>query len=300
MIVDFHTHTFPDSLANKVVHKLSLDANIKNYSDGSLEGLTSSMSAAGIDYSVSLSVATKAAQTEGINCAAIKLNEVASQSGVISFGAIHPDNEDYVSIIKGLASAGIKGIKIHPIFCNIPINDIRFKRILACASENDMIVITHAGFDVGFPGNECLDVDKIYEVIKEVEPTKLVLAHMGGWAQWEKVLEKICGTSVYIDTSFSITPLRESEYWDAPIKKSDGSVIIPDKSNKIIHSSSDQLSLGLFLDIVRLHGADKFLFGTDSPWGSQSENLEWIKKSGLNDKELNLILGENARKLLNL
>ena len=49
--------------------------------------------------------------------------------------------------------------------------------------------------------------------------------------------------------------------------------------------------------MVRKHGADKILFGTDSPWYDQKQALEDFNSTGLNDDEKKLILGENAKRL---
>ncbi|MBQ6976880.1 MAG: amidohydrolase family protein, partial [Selenomonadaceae bacterium] len=42
----------------------------------------------------------------------------------------------------------------------------------------------------------------------------------------------------------------------------------------------------------------KILFGTDSPWTSAKNSIEFIKNLPLNDDDRNKILGLNARKLL--
>ena len=52
-----------------------------------------------------------------------------------------------------------------------------------------------------------------------------------------------------------------------------------------------------FVRMVRKHGADKILFGTDSPWYDQKQALEDFDNTGLNDDEKKLILGENAKRL---
>lgn len=52
-----------------------------------------------------------------------------------------------------------------------------------------------------------------------------------------------------------------------------------------------------FLRIVEKHGADKILFATDSPWSDQGYTLERLKEFGMSEEALNLILGENAKKL---
>ena len=49
--------------------------------------------------------------------------------------------------------------------------------------------------------------------------------------------------------------------------------------------------------MIRNHGVDKVLFGTDSPWDDQKTALKDINATELTDEEKRLILGENARKL---
>ena len=62
MIIDFHTHTFPDRLAPKAVGKLMKSADIVSYSDGTNGCLLKSMEKAGIALSVVLPVVTNPAQ----------------------------------------------------------------------------------------------------------------------------------------------------------------------------------------------------------------------------------------------
>ena len=52
--------------------------------------------------------------------------------------------------------------------------------------------------------------------------------------------------------------------------------------------------------LVRAFGAQRVLFGSDSPWSSQKESLEWVKAQPLTEEERTAILGGNAQKLLNL
>ena len=54
MIVDFHTHVFPDRIAAAAVHKLKDASHTQSFTDGTLSGLRASMAQAGIDYSVVL------------------------------------------------------------------------------------------------------------------------------------------------------------------------------------------------------------------------------------------------------
>ncbi len=282
MIIDFHTHTFPENLAGRAIAKLAASSRARNYLDGTADALEASMKEAGVDYSVLLPVATRPGQQEDINRAAVEVNRHSGETGLISFGGIHPENEDYREILRGLSRNGVKGIKIHPVFQRVAIDDIRYLRIIECASENDMIVITHAGYDIGFPGEDFSSVRRIERMLDAVKPRKCVLAHMGGWDCWEEVEERIAGRDVWLDTAFSLLPIEP-----AP-----GTVRDPEEN--------PPLSREQFLRMVRRHGADRILFGTDSPWSGQRQMVAAIRDSGLGKKEQEAVLGGNARELLGI
>ncbi len=282
MIIDFHTHTFPKELAGRAISKLAASSRARNYLDGTAGALRASMEEAGVDYSVLLPVATRTGQQEDINRNAIEVNRHSKETGLISFGGIHPENEDYREILRGLSENGVKGVKIHPVFQRVAIDDIRYLRIIECASENDMIVITHAGYDIGFPGEDFSSVRRIEKMLDIVKPRKMVLAHMGGWDCWEEVEERIVGRDVWLDTAFSLLPIEP-----AP-----GTVRGPEENPPL---TGEQ-----FLRMVRRHGADRILFGTDSPWSGQKEMVAAIQGSGLDEKEQEAILGGNAGELLGI
>ena len=60
-----------------------------------------------------------------------------------------------------------------------------------------------------------------------------------------------------------------------------------------------KISQEQFARIVRKHGADKVIFGTDTPWYDQKQALEDFEKVGLSEKKNKIILGENANNLFN-
>ena len=49
MIVDFHTHTYPDKIASKTLELLVSRSKTKPASDGTLAGLQHSMTQRGVD-----------------------------------------------------------------------------------------------------------------------------------------------------------------------------------------------------------------------------------------------------------
>lgn len=291
MIIDFHTHTFPEKIAQSAIAKLSASADIKNYIAGTLTDLISSMQNNSIDYSVILPVVTRPEQEKNINRLAIETNEHFHDQGIISFGGIHPYNDDYKAILHFLSTHGVKGIKLHPVFQKTYFNDIQYKRIVSCAMDEDLIVVTHAGYDISYPGADFVTPAHVLPMIKELKPPKLVLAHMGGWNCWDEVYEKIAGLPVYLDTSFSLTPLRSPKSKAATINRYD------DRSKR---SERLQLKTDEFCKFVRKHGADRILFGSDSPWSDQGESLNILNNTGLAATDISKISGENARHLLSL
>ncbi len=284
MIIDFHTHTFPDELAERAVGALAESARISNYLDGTTEDLRSSMKDAGIDYSVLLPVVTKPEQQSSINEIAIEVNRHSQDTGLISFGGIHPDNEDYRQILRDLARNGVKGIKLHPVFQKTFLDDIRYLRIISCACEKDLIILIHAGYDISHPDWEYSTVPHIVSMLDILSPRKLVLAHMGGWNCWEETEKYLAGRDVWLDTSFSLLPLRH----------------VSGTAQKPETDHSYRLSQESFLRMVKTHGTDRILFGSDSPWGGQAETIAALKDTGLTEDELYAILGDNAARLLHL
>lgn len=282
MIIDFHTHTFPSFLADKAINTLSHNGQIKHYIRGTNDSLISSMNESQVDYSILLPVVTKPTQTETINQNAVAVNEFSKETGLISFGGIHPDNENPRKIIKDLAYKGIKGIKLHPIFQKTYIDDIKYLHIIEYACENDMIVLIHAGYDITIPLYNYANISHIAAMLDTLQPKNIILAHMGGWGCSSQVEGTLLGRDVYFDTALSLLRLKSAT------------------DTKRQPKGNPPLSRERFLRFVKKHGASKILFGTDCPWDSQKNVIQFIKNSGLSDNETAAILGGNAAKLLKL
>ena len=95
MIIDFHTHTFPDKSSEKIVNHLAHTGCIPPHTDGSVIGLFSSMKEADIDYSVNLPVMTKPGQVEKVNSSLIMQKKYLLDMKIITFGGMHPDYVNY-------------------------------------------------------------------------------------------------------------------------------------------------------------------------------------------------------------
>lgn len=280
MIIDFHTHTFPDRIAAASIKVLEDTSDTIGFTDGTNKGLIESMKKAGVDMSIILPVVTNPVKTSNINRFAAETNEKTEETGLFSFGGIHPDSSDYKELIRECASLGLKGIKLHPDYYGVMFNDIRIKRIVSYATELGLIVITHAGMDIGLYPPICCSIDSILEVMREVQPDRLVLAHMGGWMNWEEVTQRLSGENVWIDTAFSLGEIN----W----------------KNKDKHKPYHMLSDEMFVKMVREFGSKKVLFATDCPWADQLDYVNRIKASNLTAEEKENIFHKNAEELLGL
>ncbi len=279
MIIDFHVHTFPDKIASSTIANLAQKSKTEPFSDGSVGGLKKMMERAGVDYAVNLPVATNVAQVEKLNTNFINDMDDLIEGGIIPFGAMHPDYPDYKKELRRLAEAGIPGIKIHPAYQNVLINDIRYMRIIDCANENGLIVLTHAGVDIGIYDKDYAPISGIIDVVDTVHPDKFVLAHMGGWLDWEDFERDLAGGPVYIDTAFSIGPIH------------------PDPNSAELPIANENLSDEDFMRICRKHGTDKVLFATDSPWADESDYIGRIKDMAFTGDEKERIFSGNALRL---
>ena len=282
MIIDFHTHTFPDKIAGSVIGKLQRLSRSRPFTNATNDGLRRSMEQAGIDLSILLPVMTNAGQVHKLNDLAARINERWQETGLLSFGGMHPDVENYKEALNHVTELGLKGIKIHPAYQGADFDDIRYLRIIDKASELGLIVLTHAGWDIGIPGHNYCDTKHIQRVMREVGPDRLVLAHMGGWQDWKAVGEELAGLPLYFDASFST----------GDIVPAPGTTRTPEESHNMNREQ--------FIHLVRKLGTDRILFATDCPWSDQAESLRFVRSCGFSEQELADILGNNARKLLGI
>lgn len=265
MIIDFHTHIFPDKIAEKTIGKLEESGSVRAYTDGTIKGLKKSMLENNISLSVILPVVTRPSQFDTVNSFAA---EITGKDGIISFGGIHPDTEDYREKLEKIKELGLLGIKLHPDYQETFIDDPRMVRIIQYAVELDLIVSIHAGLDIGLPDPVHCPPKKTAEMLSRIEKkdARIILAHMGGYDMWDEVEEYIVGKNVWLDTGYTLGHIPEEQ----------------------------------FIRIMRNQGADRVLFASDSPWGGQKETLERIRKLNLTGEEMDKLMFKNAQRLLGL
>lgn len=265
MYIDFHTHIFPEAIAAPTIAHLGKACGIDPSTDGTKDGLRASMDRAGIALSVVLPVVTKPSQFASINRFAAAVN--AENDRLLSFGGIHPDNDAVEERLDDIVALGLRGIKLHPDYQGVFIDDERYLRILQGAVDRGLLVSIHAGIDKGLPDVVHCPPDrtrKALDALSLPDEPRIILAHGGGWGCWDAVEEQLVRQPVYFDLGVTIEYIDEAQ----------------------------------LMRLIRAHTADRILFATDSPWSDQQTILRRFESLPLTDEERQKIAYQNAARLL--
>ena len=264
MIIDFHVHAFPDALAAKALPLLyKCSGGVKPNYDATTRGLESYLAKNNVDYAVVLNIATNPHQEKKVNDFAISLLE---KKNIIPFGSVHPDSPNALSELERLAKAGIRGIKLHPDYQHFFVDDDKMFPIYKKIAELGFITVFHAGVDIGYPKPVHCTPERLLRVLDLFDDAPVVAAHFGGWLLWDSVLEDLCGTKVYLDTAFSSGKMP------------------PDYAK----------------ELIKAHGADKVLLGSDMPWSDTLDEVRFVQSLDLSAEDEEKILSNNAKRLLNI
>ena len=132
MIVDFHTHAFNDALAEKAIGKLAKVSGMPPQSDGTVSDLQKKMREQGVDTAVVLNIATTAHSMHKVNDFAAQINAFP---GIVAFGSLHPDAEDWREEIARVKEMGLKGIKLHPHYQGFFVDEERMFPLYEALAE---------------------------------------------------------------------------------------------------------------------------------------------------------------------
>jgi hypothetical protein len=261
-IIDFHTHAFPDALAERAIPALEAEADgVTAFTDGKVSSLLASMDDAGIERSVICSIATRPRQFDPI----MEWSREIASDRVIPFLSFHPENPDYADCIGQIAAAGFKGVKFHPYYQDFFLAEERMMPIYDALDRHGLLVVMHTGYDIAFERIRRADPAQILAVLDRFPTLKLITTHFGAWEQWDEVEELLLGKPIYMELSFAVEYLGPR--------------------------------LG---DLIACHPAEYVLFGSDSPWTSQRATLDAVLNLGLPEATLKLLMRDNARRLLGL
>jgi predicted TIM-barrel fold metal-dependent hydrolase len=264
MIIDFHTHIFPDGLADRAMSVLSGNGNVGYAAPATLNGLISTMDECGVERSVVLNVVTKESQHENV----LRFAKETNSDRVIAFGSVLPGSVYALEYVWKISDEGLKGIKFHPALQRKYADDEQYFPIYDLARALNLIVVFHVGFDYSFPGELNASPESMVKIARNFPGLRIVAAHLGGLKMAEDVLEAVAKKAdIYMDTAYCADP------W---------------------------LDKGLLKEIIRKHGAERILFGSDYPWHLPSQEISLIRSLDISEDEKQMILGGNAERLLGM
>lgn len=263
MIIDFHTHCFPEKIAQRAISGLEYSSGgVMPNTAGTLHSLLEKMDSDGVDISVVLHIATNERQQHSVNDFAAEIQG----DRIISFGSVYPDAPDVLDELERIKELGLFGVKLHPEFQNFYVDDEKMKPIYKKISELGLITLFHAGMDVGYrPPYHCT-AERLEKALSWFS-TPVVAAHLGGLDESQEVIKRLCSKeNLYLDTAYSY-----------------GIVAKP-----------------VLSDIIEAHGIDKILFGSDCPWHRPAWEKKMIDSLELTNDDKEKIYYKNAKKLLKL
>lgn len=262
-VIDFHTHAFPDKVAARAMAGIENPGEWDSYGDGTVAGLVASMDAADIDISVICPIATKPGQVKGI----LKWIKSIRSERIAPFCSIHPDDRKVGKWMAKFVKAGIRGIKLHPMYQNFAVDEPRMGTIYAAATDCGLVVEFHCGKDIAFGRDDDRAAPGRFVHVFDNYPDMLtVCSHMGGWLDWDEGEKHIIGRDVMVETSFSIGE-----------QGTDSSRVV---------------------DMIHRHGVERVMFGTDWPWADQKLHVKLFNALALDDADKRKILFSNAARLL--
>ena len=261
-IINAHCHIYPEKIAERAVMGIRDFYDLDMSLNGKVSNLIEDGSKVGVTHYLIHSVATTPKQVRSIN---EFISDVVNSNPDLftGFGTLHPDSDDIEGDFNHLISLGLKGVKLHPDFQQFALDEKRAFKLAEVIDKGNVPVLIHCGdFRYNYSNPE-----QLKPLLDKFPDLTVIGAHFAGWSIWKEATEKLAGTpNLYVDVSSSLYALS------------------PDEAKEYIHA----------------YGVEKVLWGTDYPmWEAESE-MELFHKIGLTMDEENMILYENAAKLLGL
>lgn len=260
MIIDAHAHIFPDMLSAKAVKGIHEFYGMPMDCGGTVGELVDEGGKAGVDRFIVQSVATDPKQVTSINNFIAKSVKQYPDK-LIGFAAMHPDFEgDIEEELDRAVSLGLRGVKLHSDFQKFYIDDERAFPIYKACEERKLPILFH----IGDSRYDYSSPERLLNVVGRFPELTVIGAHFAGWSMWDRGAELFDHSGIYTDCSSSL-------YAMAPE-----------------HAA----------ELIRKIGVHRVMWGTDYPMWSAKEELERFDKLPLTDRERELVLSENALRLL--
>lgn len=260
-IIDVHCHVFPEKIAVSAATNIATYYSLPMIGDGTSRDMVELSSDVNMYKYVISSAATKAINVEHAND--FICSTVKSCDKLIGLGTTHADYNDNEKEFERIVCMDLRGIKLHCDFQRFDIDTPKMDNAYRLCEKYRLPILFH----VGDPNCDFSRADKLYNVLQKFPDLTVIAAHMGGYKMKHLSEKYFVGANVYFDCS----------EWHN-------------------YMSGEELS-----DMIRRHGVDKIMFGSDYPLYSASETAKMlIEQTDLTDEELEKIFFANAAKVFKI
>lgn len=261
---DFHTHAFVDKIAERAISSLADTSGIVPETNGTVSGLIKKCDEWGIEKVMILPIATKPSQQSSINNWAAEI----MNDRIYCYGTVHPDAPDALEELENIKKIGLFGVKLHCEYQLFYPDDEKMFSIYEKCAELNLPVVFHGGYDPLSPELIRGTPERFANIARAFPDLTIIVAHLGGDRMWDDVEKYLAGKfdNVYFDIA----------------------VIADDISDEQAEK------------IIKMHGADRILFGSDAPWDNPLDEVNLINRISLTDEERELIFCKNAEKLVEI
>lgn len=270
-VFDFHTHIFPDALAARAVEGLAASSRLVPVTAADRAAMKAYLRAQGVTRAVCNNIAVSPRTERKVNDFALSLRE---DDFFVPFGSVHPQG-NWREELSRLAEAGVRGVKFHPEYQGFDVDDEGVFALYEACAERGLVMTFHCGQDLAYETPRRASPAKMARAARAFPGTKMVAAHLGGFADWQEVLDELSGLGLYADLA---AVGMEYEQPAAP------RAVTKERVNAL----------------VRCFGADRVLFATDAPWQSPWAGYAVLALLDLTEGERAGIMHANAEKLLAL
>lgn len=260
MIIDAHAHIFPDMISHKAVEGIHEFYNMNMECKGTVDDLIEEGGKAGVDRYIVQSVATVPKQVTSINNFIAKCVKKYPDK-LVGFAAMHPDFEGNIEDeLDRVTKLGLRGVKLHSDFQKFCIDDEKAFPIYKVCEERGLPILFH----VGDSRYDYSSPERLFNIVKKFPKLVVIGAHFAGWSMWDRGAELFNHSGIYTDCSSSLYAMKPE------------------------HA----------VELIRKIGVHRVMWGTDYPMWSAKEELERFNRLPLTDRERELVLSENVRRLL--
>ncbi|OGP63261.1 MAG: hypothetical protein A2169_08465 [Deltaproteobacteria bacterium RBG_13_47_9] len=277
MIIDCHTHIFPDQIRKDREAFCKRDEGFSsiyksvNARMAGVEDLIVSMDEAGIGRSVICGF-----PWSQIDLCALQnryLMESASQypDRLIVFVSLLFSNTDWSEKeLDQCLQSGAKGVgEIAFYRQEMTSRDIlSMKPILSQMEKRGIPLLLHTNENIGhsYPGKGTTPVGRFYELITSFPELSVLLAHWGGGLAFYELMPEVAKTMAHV-------------YYDTA-------------ASPFLYSKK------IYAIVSKIVGAEKILFGTDFPLLKPQRYFRELERSGLSEEDRKKILGLNFLRLI--